>query len=406
MASIKLKSNVDRWLFFISLYPVPTITFVINCAILAYATVDFADGFSSDKSLYVIILLFMVNILWQLISTISEARSITKDEGYYFPSIKSETTSYNIDDKCRLRYPEHIDHNGTRVIFNSQINAMLRDASTPINTRESAHHHKMVKEYIDRNKSILLNFFKTKARAMRDGAFFNEKKLCLATEFKSNRDKTAYTVGLSRGRYFNTYITNEIYTLRLTHQSGMDLYPTLNVANYPIKELNESCFENHIGISTIVLTADNMIILMQHNNQVAVSADMLQSTGSGSCIYSDWNKKTDRDLRDSIIRAAHRELAEETGIGTQFDLDTTVIGYYRNLKRGGKPEFCCLTRIDRDSDEIIDAIRVSSDELQDNRWIVRKVDTPADITTLITESSPQISTSLYINLLFLQNYLT
>ena len=64
----------------------------------------------------------------------------------------------------------------------------------------------------------------------------------------------------------------------------------------------------------------------------------------------------DVDFRNVIIKAAEREFIEEANIkkletkmNITVTLNTEVISFYRDMERGGKPEFCCVTYINQNS---------------------------------------------------------
>lgn len=63
--------------------------------------------------------------------------------------------------------------------------------------------------------------------------------------------------------------------------------------------------------------------------------------------------------------AAERELREETNLPAGQIGHTEVIGFYRDLGRGGKPEFCCLTRLNASSFEIAE-LEPSCEEQRDD----------------------------------------
>ena len=77
-------------------------------------------------------------------------------------------------------------------------------------------------------------------------------------------------------------------------------------------------------------------------------------SGSGSMDYADY--MPDMDFRNIIIKAAEREFIEEANIkkletkmNITVTLNTEVISFYRDMERGGKPEFCCVTYINQNS---------------------------------------------------------
>ncbi len=376
---------------------------LINLCVLTYAIYDFNMSLDT-KGVETLLIIFCLNVLWQTCVTVSEILSITKSSGYYTAGY-TVTNDIKIDESLARTHKEiTIQELGTKVIINPSLTKLLiSDAHIAISTIVS--HQKKVERYIYQNQHTLMHFLKCKWHEMAKGAFYNEKKLCMASEIEHYKD--GYKVMLSKGCYYNTYLTNEIYNLKLAHQSSMDLLAPLNSTIYPIKPLGDSYFSNHIGVSTLCLTTDGYIILLRHNNRTAIDAKKIHPTASGSSDYKDLNK-SQTDFRECIINSTIRELKEETDIPERFIGKTKVIGYYRNISRGGKPEFCCLTNLLGNRYEIKEHINPLGNEA-----VNEVIDIPIlrngsfceeNINHLI--SNPQeISVSFYMNYYFLQQYL-
>lgn len=76
-------------------------------------------------------------------------------------------------------------------------------------------------------------------------------------------------------------------------------------------------------------------------------------TGSGSCDWEDTvrARSGEVDLHATLARAMEREFMEESFGGAPVTLrcETRVLGYFRWIRRGGKPEFVGVTRADVDA---------------------------------------------------------
>jgi hypothetical protein len=68
------------------------------------------------------------------------------------------------------------------------------------------------------------------------------------------------------------------------------------------------------------------------------------ASGSGSLDWNDLNASV-ISLQDLVVRGADRQLREECGIAKSAVSETSVVGFYRDLQRGGKPEFLCVSSI-------------------------------------------------------------
>lgn len=120
---------------------------------------------------------------------------------------------------------------------------------------------------------------------------------------------------------------------------------------------------DHIGISTLAVTTDGYVIILHQNDKALTSTDRLTPSGSGSVDFSDL--RPDSDFRETLKAAAERELREETNLPAGRIGHTEVIGFYRDLGRGGKPEFCCLTRLNASS-FVIAELEPSCEEQRDD----------------------------------------
>jgi hypothetical protein len=108
-----------------------------------------------------------------------------------------------------------------------------------------------------------------------------------------------------------------------------------------------------------------------------------------------------------VVRAAERELKEETTMDAislrqkGIKVQTTVIGFYRDLVRGGKPEFCCVTEIDANStNPCVDVRPQVKEQYTGKREIIKLCDLFKQ--KISSENIP--SDTLLINIYFLSQY--
>lgn len=223
--------------------------------------------------------------------------------------------------------------------------------------------------YIKQYKDTLLKFLNHRWYEIcnKGGQFTNDEKVCLASELYSAEEKDSFKWRVTKGYYYQGYLTNFIYTQYVggTHYK---MFPPVNMKTDPIKSLGESDFSDHIGVSTLLYTCDGFIFIFRQAGSAGYNANYYMPTGSGSIDYDDF--KEGEDLREMVVRAAERELAEESSLKKMlgdglFDklLHTRVIGYYRDMERGGKPEFCCMSQIDMTKEDVIEYIRTNDEEI-------------------------------------------
>ena len=237
------------------------------------------------------------------------------------------------------------------ILESESINLLLRDKEKHIKTIMMKAKEEKTRKYILHYKENLLVFLNHKWHKINDmyGVFTNDEKLCLASEF----DFQSMTWGICKGYYYNGYLTNTIYNNFIGGTNYLT-FPPFNSLNTPIQKLHESCFSDHIGISTLVVTSDNHTIIFQQSYNAGQSRGKVMPSGSGSMDYADY--MPDMDFRNIIIKAAEREFIEEANIkkletkmNITVTLNTEVISFYRDMERGGKPEFCCVTYINQNS---------------------------------------------------------
>lgn len=399
----KLKNILSLFLYGIKLQVINLPFLLINFALLIYAILDIENLLNNE--FWMFILLLFINVVWQVISLLYDTITLFHSTGHYMDSIDSKMDCTDSFPNSYMQY-KNIEFN-TNIIYDTLSNKIIR-GNKPIHIIPSIRHKRQVENYINQNKGLLLLFLKAKWNHIRDGAFFNETKLCQASEYSNNGQDIV--VKVSKGCYYNSFITNDIYRQQLHHQDGITLYPPLNITNTPIKSLEQSIFSNHIGVSTIVITQDGEMLILQHNNKSAVSANMYAPGASGSVDYRDWRQNKDTDLRQVIVRAMNREFYEETGIKEEFIIKTEIIGVYRNINRGGKPEYCGITYLSIGKLEVDELFKAEQKEVQNKIKYVKIFNSSKDLdlsefNTFATKHQRLISSTLYINTLFLQKHI-
>lgn len=308
----------------------------IDLAILAYAISNY-ETLMQTENLLLFIILFFSTYIWQALSFIKDFRNYTKKTCYYNLPTSSRLDSVRIDSEINSIYSaEPLHAAGTTLVYSAEVNRLLQ-SSVPIHPMLWAAKEKRVTRYIRNYRDTLLPFLNLKWHEMNQkmGSFYNERKLCMASEFEEDGDE--YYVKVCRGNYYNSYLTNFIYSKKLCHDSELGLEPPTQ----PIRRLDKSVMGDHIGISTLAISADGQVIILRQNNKAVTSANLLTPSASGSIDYKDLHKES--DFRKTLITAAHRELCEETNISAERIQRSIITGFYRDLGRGGKPEFCCVT---------------------------------------------------------------
>ncbi len=119
--------------------------------------------------------------------------------------------------------------------------------------------------------------------------------------------------------------------------------------------LSQSRLANVIGVSTLALTTDRRLVLAwQQPEGEAGPGGLAAPAGSGSVDLIDVDDTPPGALfTDFISSAMRRELMEESHLNPDQLGKTRVLGYFRWLNRGGKPEYVGLTELAVSSDDLV-----------------------------------------------------
>lgn len=311
----------------------------------------------NGPNLFLICIAVIISIVFQIISIINHFGFLRfyTHTGFLKSMLennkgKMEFSKITVDRQLiTMKRPYSIDTN-LGALKNDEIDSILLDNNTKIipelDLVSESEKANRTKKYILHYKDTLLQFLNQKWYEVnpRCGIFTNDKKICLSNEIIENGEHYKWTI--NEGCYYNGYLTNFIFS-KFIEGSNYPIYAPKNLSNYNITTLGQSDFSDHIGVSTLIYTSDGYLVIFKQSVNSAYNPNKYVPSGSGSLDYSDYNKN-DHDIRDIIIRGANRELLEETSLEKKkqkIHIKTKVICYYRDMERGGKPEFCCISQI-------------------------------------------------------------
>ena len=387
------------------------IAMLINIAILIYSILHFEDIW--NENIWIFLFLVFANIIWQSKSMLEDIILLLQYPEYNFDNDYCCTEHIKLADDTKIIYDKEVKEDSchVHVIYSSKVNQYLLKG-TEIIISEIGKRNNSYKDYIDQNKEILLIFLKTKWHQDYRATFNNEKKLCMKSELTETSDGKCI-IKVCRGNYYNSFVTNEIYCSRLSHNDKSNfLYPPLNPFLKEIHPLSiDSSFSDHIGVSTLVLTEDGFVIILKHNKRAAVHPNTFQATCSGSADYGDWLKlkKTNNiSLQDFVKEVVARELFEETKIQRSNIKDVEIIGFFRDLIRGGKPDFCTITHLAISADKAHDIF--DPDKKEANKTFVCEQVRGcngfdyASFDKFVNDNVSYISPSLYMSYLFMKQW--
>ena len=214
-----------------------------------------------------------------------------------------------------------------------------------------------------------------------------------------------------KGTYYDTFLTNIISGKQLKSNqddsiiaNAEEFFPIKRGVNgdLELKDISSSLMNNEIGISTLGITSDNYLVIWIQNRAAQSSNGLLVPTGSGSC---DWKDRIENDFNRTIIYAMNRELWEESGktnlCKTHKEVgDTKILGFFRWVIKGGKPEFVGLTKLHCD---LLSLYANKKEVFGRKEFLITRID---DIEEIVEEliTAENISEPLFMNLLCLKRY--
>ncbi|MFD1064401.1 hypothetical protein [Oceanobacillus locisalsi] len=374
----KMRMAIDFYKYLIFLNYRQSVELLINLTIFMISFISFlyntlftvAGEYNSGWLLFLIVLYSFFNIVWNLLEKWKEIQAfkgknkdiimksksilVKDDKAVQLSDIHAERRGEIQFENMELNRPR--DNQQESVIYSKEINHYLWDRDFTI--EKDTIKEKKIKQFIKKNREIITPFFQYKYYDSKKNNhfFFNESKLSMSSEINPKNDY----INLCKSNYYHSYLTNEISTSTLQRvEDATIIYDASNFYPCEHKKLDkenditylqpmDKCeMSNHIGISTLAVTRDNNLVIRKQGINTQQNKNQYVPTGSGS---ADWSDIKNNSLHDTLIHAMNRELWEENG-GKSLKVpmnkfgDTKVLGYFRWLRRGGKPEFAGITKL-------------------------------------------------------------
>ena len=239
---------------------------------------------------------------------------------------------------------EHWQFAGGIAVVSVEVNRMLGECALPIRAKP----HPYVLPRILR--PYLLKVINERKPS------FNEAKVRLATDLTPQSFGGEELLVIQKTDYFKGRLTNESIHRRFMERTASgELVPAYRMLGLLVDcdglvPLSRSSLSNHIGVTSLLITADNHLVLQLQGSANLIDPRYLALGGSGSVDWDDYLREFelagenngDPTLGGLIIHAVEREIREET-CAPQNGMKTILVGYARYLHRGGKPEFFGIT---------------------------------------------------------------
>lgn len=188
---------------------------------------------------------------------------------------------------------------------------------------------------------------------------YNGRIAALVSDININSEGNMVNVHLAKTSFFTGLLTNNASTEYITKKG--EIYKDFRSFLFPacrtsrciddaegirMQPIGASFLSNYIGISNLVLTRDHYLVIWLQGNAMVQSGGLYVASGSGSLEWGDVTKNKTRDFLDVLKHGMKRETREESSLSREAEslLDTRVLGYFRWVRHGGKPEFFGVSR--------------------------------------------------------------
>lgn len=295
---------------------------------------------------------------------------------------------------------ELIERGGPFAIYSPEVNDALGRTQLPLERRHET--------FEPPAKARELLPFLTQIKADQGTIVYNDPKVRLISDLTLAHVQAGAPVEVQPTSYFNGLCTNDI-TCRKIYKGDELIYDGLEFMSRDgvVRDFVDSDCSNHVGSCTIAITNDGKFVIPAQSLRAAQYPGMLMPSGSGSADVVDLDHSS--TLQELMIRSMERELLEETGLEPyRTDLvETKLLGYARLLERGGKPDFFGISLLKVPfyavSSNTMTALRVDLPRISSDREDLPRL--LASLAGMREGNRGLISTSLYLNLLLLEDYL-
>lgn len=315
-------------------------SFLVNLLILIYTLCSIEQTICT-QNIWLLLWFVIFSVLWQLISTLSDISDIFKT--LY---MKGEYLRISFDDTCISEKEKKLGFHSViqkqqYAIISEQLNESIQSGNLG-NPFLHTTKEKKVEEYIKRNFKYLNFFLHSKLEESNRIGFHNERLIGLAEDIEPGNP-----IGLYKSCYYDAYLTNFIHFYQLFAPEGNAYYsPLYYQYGEHLPDISSTVMSNQIGVSTIGFTCDGYVFFLQQNTKADASPEMITPSGSGAANFSDLSKYS---FSTTIENATNRELFEEGGspslVTPKTIAKTKIIGYFRWINKGGKPDFLSISKL-------------------------------------------------------------
>lgn len=126
-----------------------------------------------------------------------------------------------------------------------------------------------------------------------------------------------------------------------------------------LNSFSKSLLVNHCGIVCMIETIDGQLIIQNRSSSVMNRARTNSASITGVVNWLDFQDSDSNDYLNLIVKSVKREAIEELRVEP---LNIVFLGLFRELIRGGKPEFYFYAKIDKSFTEVLKSIKTMNVE--------------------------------------------
>lgn len=168
----------------------------------------------------------------------------------------------------------------------------------------------------------------------------------------NQEDKTLY-LHTSRTNYYNGLVTNRSLDYPWPDdRTTRDMYAYGPFA----PKLEESKLSNHLGLHGLVESSDGYIPFVHRGKKVSIAKNTLGTSVGASLKAQSVLRNTRKVTKEGLVAAFVDEIKEELNVDMEHlhigPLEEMLIGLYRELAEGGKPQFLFYTKCKLNREEM------------------------------------------------------
>ena len=225
------------------------------------------------------------------------------------------------------------------------------------------------------------------------GDFFHDSTTIRLNQIIQDIDKL--TLVVSKAHYLDHIATNYAMDALLVERGWTKSLRDIINPGKRLEPLETSLLANHIGVSVLIITSDNYLILpIRSHEKVSIWHKQVMPSISGAASYDEdmWS------TRKGPVAAWMREGREELGLeNSNFEEPGIFLGITREFLRGGKPELFFTTHITLTKTKLEQKFHKARDKWENKelRWFEFSV----PLTPLSTEDERQMFLDDFLRLM-------